>query len=102
MASSDVRPGRSSKASSADSPPKAMLPAVREPSYGPLWIPDKVERGEAPLDAVVREEMIRTVAYLRAESRGFGPGHELDDWIGAERQIDDWIATRAAPRRHGR
>lgn len=26
-------------------------------------------------------------AYFKAEKRGFAPGHELDDWLAAEREI---------------
>jgi hypothetical protein len=33
-----------------------------------------------------RQEAIEKRAYLLAESRGFAPGHELDDWLTAERQ----------------
>jgi hypothetical protein len=32
------------------------------------------------------EQMIRTLAYLRAEERGFLPGRELDDWLAAEQE----------------
>ena len=32
-------------------------------------------------------EMVATAAYYRAEKRGFEPGHELDDWYEAEREI---------------
>jgi Protein of unknown function (DUF2934) len=34
-----------------------------------------------------REARIAKAAYLRAEQRGFAPGHELEDWIMAEREI---------------
>jgi hypothetical protein len=30
---------------------------------------------------------ISDVAYFRAEARGFEPGHELEDWVEAERQV---------------
>lgn len=102
MATSDVRPSRPSTASRRDSPPETMPPIAREASSASPWIPDKIERGEAPLDVIAREEMIRTAAYLHAECRSFEPGHELEDWFAAEREIDKWIATRAAPHRHGR
>lgn len=29
-------------------------------------------------------EQIAFNAYLKAEARGFEPGHELDDWLAAE------------------
>jgi hypothetical protein len=32
-------------------------------------------------------EMVAANAYHRAEKRGFEPGHELDDWLEAEREI---------------
>jgi hypothetical protein len=35
-----------------------------------------------------REARIAEAAYWRAERRGFTPGHELDDWLSAEREVD--------------
>jgi len=32
-------------------------------------------------------EMVAVNAYYRAEKRGFGPGHEMDDWLEAEQEI---------------
>ena len=34
------------------------------------------------LDARIAE-----LAYLKAESRGFEPGHELEDWLEAEQEL---------------
>jgi hypothetical protein len=34
------------------------------------------------LDRLIAEE-----AYYRAQSRGFEPGHELEDWIAAEKEV---------------
>jgi hypothetical protein len=31
--------------------------------------------------------MIAEAAYYRAEKRGFEAGHEVDDWLAAEREI---------------
>jgi len=36
---------------------------------------------------------IEVAAYLIAERRGFVPGHELDDWLEAEREIQHSIAS---------
>jgi hypothetical protein len=36
--------------------------------------------------------MISLEAYLRAERRGFEPGHEVEDWIAAEAEIDARLA----------
>ncbi|HUQ24983.1 MAG TPA: DUF2934 domain-containing protein [Burkholderiales bacterium] len=30
---------------------------------------------------------IAEAAYYRAQQRGFEPGHELEDWIAAEREV---------------
>ena len=35
-----------------------------------------------------RHDDIATAAYYRAQSRGFSPGDELNDWLEAERQIN--------------
>ena len=35
-----------------------------------------------------RAARIAEAAYWRAERRGFAPGHELDDWLHAEREVD--------------
>lgn len=34
---------------------------------------------------------IAELAFYKAESRGFEPGHELDDWIEAERELRKMI-----------
>ena len=34
-----------------------------------------------------RDARIAELAYYKAESRGFEPGHELDDWLEAEREF---------------
>jgi hypothetical protein len=34
-----------------------------------------------------RHAEIARRAYFRAEQRGFAPGHEIEDWLEAERQI---------------
>jgi hypothetical protein len=36
---------------------------------------------------VDREQLIAQEAYLRAERRGFEPGHEIEDWLEAERTV---------------
>lgn len=34
-------------------------------------------------------------AYYLAEQRGFAPGHEVDDWLGAERELERAWTTGA-------
>ena len=36
-----------------------------------------------------RHRRIEVAAYFKAEKRGFAPGHALDDWLEAEREIDE-------------
>jgi hypothetical protein len=40
------------------------------------------------IDRETRLTMICDAAYFLAERRGFASGHELDDWLAAEKQID--------------
>lgn len=35
-----------------------------------------------------RHASIAKAAYFRAESRGFAPGHEVEDWLAAEEEVD--------------
>lgn len=53
-------------------------------SSGP---PEAVPTVEARVDVETRRAMVAQAAYFRAERRGFAPGHELDDWLEAEREI---------------
>jgi hypothetical protein len=39
-----------------------------------------------------RHAMIAEVAYYIAEQRGFQPGHELEDWLCAEREVSGKVA----------
>lgn len=43
---------------------------------------------ETKSTAEQRHERIAVVAFRLAESRGFAPGGELEDWLRAESQID--------------
>jgi Protein of unknown function (DUF2934) len=40
------------------------------------------------LTVEARRTMIAENAYLRAERRGFAPGHETEDWLAAEAEVD--------------
>ena len=40
-----------------------------------------------PAEPVDRQQLVALEAYLIAEARGFAPGHELADWLEAERRI---------------
>ncbi len=38
-------------------------------------------------DIELYQSMIAEAAYYKAESRGFTPGHEAEDWLEAEQEI---------------
>jgi len=42
----------------------------------------------AAVSAEQRPALIERAAYLLAESRGFSPGEELDDWLAAEAEVN--------------
>jgi hypothetical protein len=45
-----------------------------------------------PVSADDRKEMIALAAYYRAERRKFEPGHEVEDWLAAEKEVELRIA----------
>jgi hypothetical protein len=60
-----------------------------------------VRKAAAPTGGAVledREAMVRLAAYLRAERRGFAPGHEHEDWLAAEAEVNALLAPKAAAR----
>jgi hypothetical protein len=50
-------------------------------------------RSLANVSAEERLHMIHEAAYYRAEKRRFMPGHEVEDWAEAEREIDELLAN---------
>jgi hypothetical protein len=44
-----------------------------------------------------RETRIEQRAYWHAAQRGFEPGHELEDWLQAEKEIDAEQVEQTAP-----
>jgi hypothetical protein len=42
------------------------------------------------------ETLIAERAYFKAEQRGFAPGHELEDWLAAERELSPPAAVSVA------
>jgi hypothetical protein len=45
-----------------------------------------------PRVAEDRGVSIANLAYLKAQRRGFAPGHELEDWLAAEEEVDQRLA----------
>lgn len=81
-------PVRSSEAGSqaAAEVPEPAAPEI-SPMAEPVAQPANGDGLPVRAEDVSRREEIACAAYLMAEARGFEPGHELDDWLAAERQI---------------
>ncbi|HTL19300.1 MAG TPA: DUF2934 domain-containing protein [Steroidobacteraceae bacterium] len=52
----------------------------------------------AQLSPDLRHALIAENAYLRAERRGFAPGHETEDWLEAEAEVDALLKAEQTPR----
>lgn len=99
--------GATSTAAAASAKPSASKPAVsavsrsratREPVVAKKT-PSRRRSAQSALGTVAAEEryrMIQDAAYYRAEKRGFAPGHDLEDWAEAEREVDALLAARHA------
>jgi hypothetical protein len=48
----------------------------------------------ARVTSEARRALIAEAAYLRAERRGFSPGHETDDWLAAEAEVDALLSEQ--------
>jgi DUF2934 family protein len=53
------------------------------------------ETGEASVGNAARDEDIRRRAYEIYLERGVQPGHELDDWLQAERELEGGVRSLA-------
>jgi hypothetical protein len=62
--------------------------------------PTAVARSQS-IEPEQRLAMICDAAYFLSERRGFGPGHELDDWLAAEGQIDRLLTASVPANRSG-
>ncbi len=82
---SDGRAGAEGEALTRTGSGNAQLSSSVKP--GP---PDRGSPDEA------RWQLIAEAAYRLAESRGFAPGHELEDWLAAEREVDERMGRGAS------
>jgi hypothetical protein len=77
------------KESSRSSPPDSK---ADNKSLGKLAVPENlIEQHSLSQTRSMpeqRHERIAVVAYRLAESREFGPGGELEDWLRAEAEVD--------------
>jgi hypothetical protein len=73
--------------------PRTSAPA---PARRTVGLPKStVAAARAVVSREGRHAMIAEKAYLRAERRGFAPGHETEDWLAAEAEVD--VLLRISP-----
>jgi hypothetical protein len=60
----------------------------RTPQQGETFIENALPETRSAGRTGDRNAMIADAAWFRAEKRGFAPGHELEDWLAAEREVD--------------
>ena len=72
------------------------MPAVRDDTNRNIAHPPIAvsSRGSLLIPASLRHDMIRDAAYFRAQTRGFVPGNEIEDWLAAEQDVEELIARR--------
>ena len=70
----------------SDVPSRDRSSPVAEGKAGNVIERDSLSR--VPRTTEERHARIAQTAYQIAQRRGFEAGHELDDWLEAERQID--------------
>jgi len=58
-----------------------------------------VPTGLIPLNDATADRLrrIAEAAYRRAQGRNFAPGHDLEDWLEAEKEIDAGAQGRPPP-----
>ncbi len=61
--------------------------------------PETLPTGLIPLDdaSADRLKRIAEAAYRRAQQRNFAPGHDLEDWLEAEKEVDAARLSRPKP-----
>ena len=79
-----------------ESSPKSPRVSAKTTAPKPAAAPKTARRRAAGTDgvepvAMTLEERYRKIAeaaYFRAQARGFAPGHEVEDWLAAEREVE--------------
>lgn len=78
--------------SSESPPPKRSRAKAKPKDATAAPKPRKTKTAAKPVAAVQlppvdMTAMIETAAYYLAAERNFAPGHEIDDWLEAERRV---------------
>ena len=61
--------------------------------------PQILPTGLIPLNEATADRLqrIAEAAYRRAQQRNFAPGHDLEDWFEAEKEVDAALRNRPGP-----
>jgi hypothetical protein len=100
-----LRPGAPDGASNSDGAGRAAMPANSDAAADARQklasagtaaadetatpAPPAPENHDAAGQEALRYRRIALGAYYRAEARGFAPGHEVEDWLAAERELGE-------------
>jgi hypothetical protein len=84
---SEVNPGDPGSERPSRKPRPDGAPAARKSPAGKSEPRQSEGDGLASLSGDELNAMISRAAYLRAQARGFEPGHEVEDWLTAEAEI---------------
>ena len=95
MTTSDKRPRRTTKnaktaktAKGAEAQDAALIQAKPDPKPVQARRIKDVSVTVTSRHREDRHSSIALAAYFRSESRGFAPGHEVEDWLAAEEEVD--------------
>lgn len=70
---------------------KPMRSEITEPQVTSI----QTEKGEASIRNSLLDDQIRRRAYEIYLERGEQPGHDLEDWFQAERELEGGVLSRA-------
>ncbi|MCD6041861.1 MAG: oligoendopeptidase [Burkholderiales bacterium] len=70
----------------------AKKPAAPRKTSGKAKPPPVAAHARAEITPEELRKLVSEAAYYRAKTRGFAPGHELEDWIQAEAEVMGRIA----------
>jgi hypothetical protein len=79
-------------ASAAKAAPAPIAKPVAPPAAAQRTPAPAASAPKAKVDAKERQRLIAEAAYYRAQKRGFAPGHEVQDWVAAEKDVDARLA----------
>jgi len=87
---------RSPDVPKAADPPRSAKSSARRAPSARQSVTETPARMQVTPEA--RRDLIAENAYLRAERRGFAPGHETEDWLAAEIEVDALLrAAQGSP-----